>query len=183
MEAIKLTCLKGHCCVQLVVWPPVTSAGASGREARGCRQELVGVAAALPMPVTDELRRGNWTLGFSHCPSALLNSPSPALLVAVVARILLCSLIVNYLSPRRKTCLPYSKNLWTPNKHWPVPTRTKRNFSRRLGSTTLSLSSDSSSPICAKERRYHQQQHHLGQRCRGASRAGREHPRVLPAGC
>lgn len=106
------------------------------------------MATAVPVPVADGLFRENRHLGDGG------SSLTPALLVLLshspvhppcwwFRETLLCSLMVNYLSFRRKNRLPYSKNLQTPNKHWPLPTRTKKDCSRRLGNTTLSLSSDS----------------------------------------
>lgn len=141
---------------------------------------------ATAVPVADGLCRGTQALGrqmecFNPCAAgACVAFPCPA---SLFKETLLCSLMVNYLSFRRKNRLPYSKNLRTPNEHWPLPTRTKKNCSRRLGNTTLSLSSDSRS-AWATERRDHQQQCRLG-RCRGASRGGSTQftPCVLPAGC
>lgn len=127
------------------------------------------MATAIPVPIADGLCRepqllGRWLELFNPYPAGA--SGIPRLQPPYCwwfKETLLCSLMVNYLSFRRKNRLPSSKSLWTPNKHWPLPTRTKKNCSRRLGNTTLSLSFDSSSAIWAMERNYHQQQCHLGQ--------------------
>lgn len=150
-----------------------------------------GVATAARVPVADAgLCRETWALGrrlelFDPCPEGA----SFPFSLSRLKEMLLCSLVVNCFSFRRKAHLPCSKNLRTPNKHWPLPTRTEKNCSRRLGNTTHSLSFDSGSAVQAPQRSYHQQQCRLGQapaREPAGSQRGREHMFtlcVLPAGC
>lgn len=127
------------------------------------------MATAVPVPVADGLCRETQALGrrlevFNPCPAGLLlHSPLQSPYWWWFKKTLLGSLTVSYSSLRRENQLAYSESLWTPNKRWTLPTRTGKNCSRRLGNTTLSSSFDSSSAIWATERRYHQQQCHLGQ--------------------
>lgn len=123
------------------------------------------MATAARVPVADAgLCRETWALGrrlelFDPCPEG---ASSPFSL-SRLKEMLLCSLVVNCLSFRRKARLLCSKNLQTPNKHWPLPPRTEKSCSRRLGNTTHSLSFDSGSAVQAPQRSYHQQQCRLGQ--------------------